>query len=100
MPRPKSPEIQTADQQLKRALELLSSEEADAIIGEPGEGYQALLEGVQAAQGILWAGMKLHGVRQNPKSLKIISQNLVILQTLVHYAYALGLRRAQEEQGA
>jgi hypothetical protein len=83
--------LRDEDRKIKRALSLLTSEKAEAIVGEDApEDLQTLLDGVQAAQGVLWAGMKSHGARQNRASLRMISQNLMVLQTMVLYGYALG----------
>lgn len=79
--------------EVQAALKLLDSETADGIIGEPGEEYPVLIQGTRAAMAVAWAAYKSQGLRQNPTALKYGAQTLTIVLTLVHYAYALGIRR-------
>lgn len=79
------------------ALKLLDSETADAIIGEPGEEYGELIRGSRSAMTMLWMFMKSMGVPENQKTLRGFSQAMVVVLTLVHYAYALGMRRGRSE---
>jgi hypothetical protein len=89
-------EFDTLNAEAQGALGLLDSETADAIIGEPGEEYGELIRGARSAMTMLWMLMKSFGVKESPKSLKGFSQAMVVVLTLVHYAYALGVRRGQE----
>ena len=82
--------------QVEAALKLLSSEQADQLIGKQTTEYQTLIVGVRAVMGMYWATMKAMGLRETPESLKAGAQALLMVAALVHYAYALGIRRGRE----
>lgn len=82
---------------VEEALSLLDSETADELVGEPDASYRALVQGVQAAVAMEWSAAKMHGLHQTSDMLRYGAQTLTILLTLVHYAYALGMRRGREE---
>ena len=83
---------------VKKALGLLDSETADGIIGmPPGDEYDALIQGAAALLGMEWALMKSHGMVESPESLRGGNQTLLMMTTIVHYAYALGLKRGRWE---
>jgi hypothetical protein len=90
-------QIAEAQRQAEAALKLLDSQMADSIIGEPGEEYKTLVQGVKGIFAMLWAMFKLHGLRQNKNSLKASAQGMAMLLTIVHYAYALGVQRGRED---
>ena len=80
------------------ALQLLDQETADAIVGEePGPEYGALIRGTQAVMGMLSGVLQQFGLRRNPAALRRQAQALTMLLTIVHYAYALGIRRGRED---
>lgn len=79
------------------ALNLLDSETADKIIGEPGEEYQVLIQGAESVVAMTWAVYKSLGLRQTTASLKAAAQSMAMILTLVHYAYALGIERGRKE---
>lgn len=89
--------LQELAAEVQAALGLLDGETADELIGEPDEAYGALVKGVRAAVAMEWSAAKMHGMRQTPAMLKYGAQTLTILLTLVHYAYALGIKRGREE---
>lgn len=98
-------ELKEAQAKVELALKLLTSESADKIIGSPlaldghlpePDEYGVLVRGVQGAYHMLWMMAKGNGMRQSQASLKMGAQALSILLTIVHYAYALGLRRGRE----
>lgn len=72
---------------VEKALKLSDSETADAVIGEQTEEYRTLL----------WALAKFFGVKENKQSLKGFAQAMMVVLTLVHYAYALGIKRGQAQ---
>lgn len=81
----------------ERALKLLDSETADAIIGEPPpDEHGVLLRGVTGIYQMLWAMAARNGLRQNAETQRMGSQALLVMTTIVHYAYALGVRRGRE----
>ena len=85
------------------ALTLLTPDEADAIIGEPGDEYRALIQAAEAVPQLLWALALKNGVRKKQSVLEMWAQGQMMLLQLVHDAYALGVRRGrgegEEEEG-
>lgn len=80
---------------VQTALSLLDSETADGIIGEQTDEYKALIQGARSSMTLLWMLMKSFGVKENQKSLRGFSQAMLVVLTIVHYAYALGIKRGQ-----
>lgn len=91
-----SPELVKVKGRLDRALGLLDADAADELAGEKSEEYGALLDGVQAANALLWATMQGFGLKKNPGSTRVMAQHQAIVLTLVHYGYALGVRRGRD----
>jgi len=78
------------------ALKLLDSETADAIIGSPQpDEYGTLVRGVEGAYLMMWIMAKANGLKTTKATLKMGAQMVTILLTIIHYAYALGLRRGR-----
>lgn len=92
-------QIKELGRQIEEALQLLDQETADEIIahdgGQAGEEHKTLVQGVRGACAMMWAMFKMHGLRQNKASLKAGAQGMAMLLTIVHYAYALGIRRGR-----
>lgn len=89
MPKP----FEAAQKQVMTALGLLDQESADSIIGEPApEEYKALVAGVNGAFQMLWILAASNGLKQKPEVKKMGGQAQLILLTLIHYAFALGVR--------
>lgn len=83
--------------QIETALKLCDSETADGIIGTPQpEEYGTLIKGVQGAYHMLWMMAKGAGMKETKATLKMGAQAMLMLLTLVHYAYALGIQRGRE----
>jgi len=83
---------------VQTALGLLDSETADQIIGEQTDEYRKLIQGANALVAIDWAVKKAqYGLRETSRSLSDGAKTLAMVLTLVHYAYALGMRRGREE---
>ena len=92
-----SKELTEAEATVVRALKLLDSETADEIIGEVRpEEYDTMIQAVQAAYHMIWVLAKSNGMRQTKEILKMGAQAQAVLLTLVHYAYALGIRRGRQ----
>jgi len=90
-------ELDEDRRQVELALKLLDSETADGIIGEPEpEEHKILVQGVKGAYRMLWAMARGNGMRQTTQTLRMGAQALLMLATIVHYAYALGVRRGRE----
>ena len=85
--------------QVQAAQQLLSSEEADDLIGEAleGEAYRALIQATQAQVTLGWMMAKGQGARETPAALRMQAQQMVILLDLVHKAYALGARAGRTD---
>ncbi len=81
--------------QVTAALELLDTETADELIGERSPDYDTLVQGGNALMAMDWAVKKSQGLRENKKTLKRGAQTMAMVLTLIHYAYALGIKRGQ-----
>jgi len=80
------------------ALTIISPDEADAIIGEAGDEYRALIQAAEAVPQLLWALAVKNGVRKKRRVLEMWTQGQMMLLQLVHDAYALGVRRGRGER--
>ena len=90
-------ELNQARAQVERTLKLCDSEMADALIGSPQpDEYGTLVRGTRAAYTMLWMLARSNGMRETQATLKMGAQAMTILLTIVHYAYALGIRRGRE----
>ena len=92
--------VETLSAQVQAALQLLDQETADGLIGERTPEYDALIQGAYAVMAMEWAVMKTHGLRHTRTSLKAGAQALTMVLTLMHYAYALGVRKGRGEAKA
>ncbi|HUW11700.1 MAG TPA: hypothetical protein VM537_18360 [Anaerolineae bacterium] len=85
------------DAEIQAALQLLTSESAEEIIGDtPREEFGVLIKGGRAMVALLWAGMQTCGVRKNKTSLDYVSKAVIVIAQMINYAYALGIRRGRE----
>lgn len=91
--------ITELSEQAQAALKLLDRETADGIIGTRTGEYDTLIQGANAVMAMAWAVNKTHGLRQTPASLRAGAQTLGMMLALVHYAYALGMRRGRGDPG-
>lgn len=96
MPKPQGTTVHELTAIVESALGLLTSSEADTIIGERSPEYDLLIQGAQALQGLTWALAKGNGMKETVAVQRAGAQGLAALCTLVHYAYALGLRRGTD----
>lgn len=76
--------------EVQKGLELIDTETADAIIGETGDDYKALIEAMDALQKMGWKAALTFRMKNNRASRKVWAQQTVVALQLVHYAYALG----------
>jgi len=89
-------ELERARTEVEQALALCDSETADGIIGTPPpEEYGTLVQGVKAVYHMLWMMAKANGLKQNQTTFRMGAQAMLMLATIVHYAYALGIRRGR-----
>jgi len=83
---------------IQAALALLDTDKADEIIGEPGPEHGVLVQGVEASIQLLWAGMQNCGTRKSKIALGYTAKTQIILLQIVHFAYALGIKRGREQK--
>jgi hypothetical protein len=89
--------LKEAQNKTERALKLLSPEQADTIIGSPQpKEYGILIKGIEAAFHMLWMMAEANGMCQDEYTLRKGAQAQSILLTIVHYAYALGIKHGRE----
>lgn len=95
-------ELDAARGRVEAALKLLDSETADGIIGTSTGELQALEQGTQSALAMVWmmavqsCGIKTEKGKTHPLQ-KAIAQATLMVVTMVHYAFALGMRQGQTE---
>lgn len=85
-----------AQQKVEAALALLDSETADEIIGEAPEAYQTLIQGMDGAHGMMFVMAVGNGMKNSPQTRKMAGQGKLAMLTLVHYAFALGVKHGKE----
>lgn len=84
---------------IQAALKLLDTDAADEIIGTPWPEHKVLVQGVEAAIQLLWAGMQNCGARKSKRALEYTAKTQIMLLQMVHFAYALGIKRGRDEDG-
>lgn len=95
----KKPEsIEALNAQVQAGLKVMTMEQADAIIGEPEAEYNLLGKAVAPLHRMLISLAYNNGMRESDKVKQGWAQHIVLVATLVHYAYALGIRRGRREQ--
>lgn len=87
--------ILTLQVAVQKGLDLMGLDEAEAIIGEPTEEYKILDEATRAIYALAWATMRQFGLRHNKRSLKMMSQSMIVAGVLFHQVYALGIRQGE-----
>jgi hypothetical protein len=88
--------MQEAHDKVKRAVQLIESETASAIITEDHpEGYDLLIQAVPEAARIDAELFKRNGLRFTPDTQKAMTQRQLIMSHLIHSAYALGIKEGQ-----
>lgn len=86
-----------AQKKAERALALMDSETADAIIGEQTPAYRTLIQGMDGAHNMMFVMAISNGMDNNGQTRALAGQGKLMMLTLVHYAYALGIKRGREE---
>ena len=85
---------------INAALKVMTMEEADAIIGEPSADYVLLGKAVQPLHRVLLRLCYNNKLRKTRKVIKAWSQQMLLVSSLVHLAYALGIREGiQRDKG-
>lgn len=90
--------IKQIEEEVQNALRLCDSATADEIIGVPPEEYGKLIKATKAAYQMLWMLAKSNGMKESKEVLEMGAKGLMILTTLVHYAYALGIKRGRGDR--
>jgi len=88
--------LEALEEKVQAALKVMTSEEAEGIIGEKPPILSTLLDGVTASVGMLWSTALASGARKKPKTLRMWGASQVVLATLVLYAFAAGMRMGRE----
>lgn len=95
----KKPEsLDELNAQVQAGLKVMTQEEADAIIGVPEDAYNLLSKAVAPLYRILIQLAYNNGLRETPGLKRGWAQHIILVATLVHYAYALGIQRGRREQ--
>lgn len=91
-------ELDAIRAEVELALELCDSEAADALIGDPQpDEYGTLIRGVRGVYQMLWMMVKSSGFQDTPNSIRMGAQAVTMILTIVHYAYALGIKHGREQ---
>jgi len=89
--------LEQINTEIQKALSLITTEEADEIIGSPPpDEYKPIIQGVQAIMGLHWVAMRRHGLRQTKRSLDLAAKSMTMMLNLTHYVYALGIRQGRD----
>ena len=92
-------ELDAIRAEVEMALGLCDSETANALIGDPQpDEYGTLIRGVRSTYQMLWMMVKGSGFKDTPNSIRMGAQALTMLLTIVHYAYALGIKHGRESE--
>lgn len=90
--------LKTAEAQMTAGLKVIEQEEADAIIGEPGQGYKELIQGLQAVNTMAYAILVRKGLKNRPDVQDVVAKASAMGIQLVHNAYAVGIREGMERK--
>ena len=90
--------FQEAQKKAEAALALLDSETADAIIGEATEEYGKLIRGMDGAHDMMFVMAVSSGMANNEQTRKMSAQSKLVMLTLLHYAYALGVKQGRGDE--
>jgi len=81
-----------AEAKIQAVLSRMPAEMVDELAPDKGE-FRAIAEAVMAWYQLLFASGIVS--RQDEKAMEILASSMLILGTLVKYAYALGVRRGR-----
>jgi len=82
-----------AEATIQKVLKKLTTEEVDRLAPDSGE-FKQIAEAIMAwYQLLLASGI----IRKSAKATEVLASSLLVLGTLVKYAYALGVRRGQRQ---
>jgi len=82
-----------AEETIQRVLGKMPSEEVDQLAPDHGE-FKQIAQAVMAWYQMLMASGI---IRRTAKTQEVLASSMVVLGTLVKYAYALGRRRGQRD---
>lgn len=89
-------QLEEVGHRIGKALAILDTDTADGIIGQPGEEHRTLVQGTEAAIQMLWMAMKSQGAADSKRSQQFVAQTELMLLQMIHFAYALGIKRGRE----
>ena len=82
-----------AEATIQRVLKKLTTEQVDELAPDSGE-FKQVAEAIMAwYQLLLASGI----IQKSAKATEVLASSLLVLGTLVKYAYALGVRRGQRQ---
>ena len=84
---------------VEAGLSLFTTDESDATIGEQTDEYRALIQAGEALVTMLWMVAKANGAKDTKSALVMMAQGETMLLTLLHNAFAAGIRM-ERERGA
>ena len=93
-------EQDTAEARIERLLARLDKDEASRLIGDDNVEYRVISEAALAWQSMLFVGLKGHGLQEGEGTLKLLASSMVVLGTIIQWAYALGIQRGQRRKRA
>jgi len=84
-----------AEAKIQRVIGRLPAADVDALVPESDVEYRAIAEAVMAWYQLLLASGILDV--KDKRVIEVLSSSLLVLGTIVKYAYALGLRRGRRQ---
>ncbi len=81
-----------AEAKINRVLGMLDANEVDRIVGENNKEWRAIAEAAMAWQVLLTKGLN---ARRDKALMRLLTNSLLVLGTLIKYTYALGIRRGR-----
>lgn len=88
---------------IERLLEALDNDECNRLIGKTNKEYSELISpAVIAWQAMLFAGLRLDPAIEEKiyesDLTKLMGHSMIVLGSIIQYAYALGIRRGSRER--
>jgi hypothetical protein len=88
-------EQDSGEARIQRLLAKLDKDESNRLIGDDNVEYRVISEAAMAWQSMLFVGLKGHGLQEGEGTLKLLASSMVVLGTIIQWAYALGIRRGK-----
>jgi hypothetical protein len=85
-----------AEAKIQKVLRKMSADEVDRAVPDDDVEFKAIAEAVMAWYQLLMASGIVD--RKDERVIDVLASSMLILGTLVKYAYALGLRRGERRR--